>query len=157
MMNRVLSGIIIVMCMATLIGCNDMKFNNLANKNDLLTEKYSIVQIQELKNTAESEHITFSKFKRDFDVQCVRKTHQGYYVVLLLEDGRNAFAFFNEENILTIVMVANGFKSKEEFYSQVFEQKSKSEVLNFDPNSILPSVSAVEITAHIVQEGICRQ
>lgn len=87
--------------------------------------------------------------------KCVRKTHQGYYVVLLLEDGRNAFAFFNEENTLTIVMVANGFKSKEEFYSQVFEQKSKSEVLNFDPNSILSSVSAVEITAHIVQEGIC--
>lgn len=156
MPSRVLSVItIIAICMAILVGCNDMKFNNSANKNDLLTEKYSIAQIQELKNTAESEHITFSKFKRDFDVQCARKTHQGYYVVLLLEDGKNAFVFFNEENALTIVMIANEFKSKEEFYSQVLEQKSKSEVLNFDPNTILSPVSAVEITAHIVQEGIC--
>lgn len=156
MTSRALSLITIVaMCMAILVGCNNMKFNNSANKNDLLTEKYSIAQIQELKNTAESEHITFSKFKRDFNVQCVRKTHQGYYVVLLLEDGRNAFAFFNEENVLTIVMAVNEFKSKEEFYSQVLEHKSKSDVLNFDPNTILSSVSAVEITAHIVQEGIC--
>ena len=155
MSSRVLSVItIITICMVILVGCNDMKFNNSANKNDLLTEKYSIAQIQELKNTAESEHITFSKFKRDFDVQCVRKTHQGYYVVLLLEDGRNAFAFFNKENALTIVMVANEFKSKEEFYSQVLEQKSKSGMLNLDPNTILSSVSAVEITAHIVQEGV---
>lgn len=85
MMNRVLSGIIIVMCMVTLIGCNNMKFNQTTNKNDLLTEKYPIIQIEELKSKTEAGNITFSDFKRDFDVQCMRKTHQGYYVVLLLE------------------------------------------------------------------------
>ena len=95
MMSRILSGIIvIVMCMVTLIGCNNMKFNQTTNKNDLLTEKYPIMQIEELQGTVETGDMTFSNFKRDFNVQCMRKTHQGYYVVLLLEDGRNAFAFF---------------------------------------------------------------
>ena len=131
-----------------------MRFNQETNKNDLLTEKYSIVQIEELKNAAESGNITFSKFKKDFNAQCIRKTHQGYYVVLLLEDGRNAFNFFNEENTLVRVMVSNGFKSKKEFQDQVVKQMTKSEVQKFDLNTILAPISAMEITAHIVQEGI---
>jgi len=155
MMSRILSGIIvIVMCMVTLIGCNNMKFNQTTNKNDLLTEKYPIMQIEELQSTVETGDMTFSNFKRDFDVQCMRKTHQGYYVVLLLEDGRNAFAFFNEKNILIRVMVLDSFKSKIEFQNQVVTQMPKSEVLNLDSNTIIAPVSALEITAHIVQEGI---
>ena len=141
-------------CVVILVGCNNMRFNQETNKNDLLTEKYSIVQIEELKNAAESGNITFSKFKRDFNAQCIRKTHQGYYVVLLLEDGRNAFNFFNEENTLVRVMVSNGFKSKKEFQDQVVKQMTKSEVQKFDLNTILAPISAMEITAHIVQEGI---
>ena len=154
MMNRVLSIIIIVMFMITLIGCDNMKFNQTASKNDLLTEKYPIIQIEELKSTSESGGMTFSHFKRDFDVQCMRKTHQGYYVVLLLEDDRNAFVFFNEKNSLIRVMVSDGFKSKIEFQNQIVEEMPKSEVLNLDSNTIVAPVSAMEITAHIVQEGI---
>lgn len=154
-MNRVLSGIIIiVMCMVTLSGCNNMKFNQITNKNDLLTEKYPSIQIEKLQSAAEVGDMTFSNFKRDFDVQCMRKTHQGYYVVLLLEDGGNAFAFFNDKNTLVRVMVLDSFKSKVEFQNQVVEQMPKSEVLNLDSNTIIAPVSAIEITAHIVQEGI---
>lgn len=156
MTNKVLSGIaVIVILTITLTGCNNMKFNQTTNKNDLLTEKYPIVQIEELKSSAEAGNITFSKFKRDFDVQCVRKTHQGYYVVLLLEDDKNAFVFFNEKDTLTRVIVSNGFKSKIEFQNQVIEQTPKSEILSFDTNTIIAPVSAIEITIHIVQEGIC--
>ena len=155
MMNRVLSGIIITaICMVTLVGCNNMKFDQITNKNDLLTEKYPIIQIEELQSAAEGGDMTFSDFKKDFNVQCIRKTHQGYYVVLLLEDGRNAFAFFNKKDTLIRVMVFDCFKSKIEFQNQVAEEMPKSEVLNLDSNTIIAPVSALEITVHIVQEGI---
>ncbi len=155
MMNRVLSGIIITaICMVTLVGCNNMKFDQITNKNDLLTEKYSIIQIEELQSAAEVGDMTFSNFKKEFNVQCMRKTHQGYYVVLLLEDGGNAFAFFNKKDTLNRVMVFDCFKSKIEFQNQVAEEMPKSEVLNLDSNTIIAPVSALEITAHIVQEGI---
>lgn len=154
MVNEIWSAItIIVMCVVILVGCDNMKFNQETNKNDLLTEKYSIVQIEELKSAADFRNITFTKFKKDFNVQCVRKTHQGCYVVLLLEDERNAFVFFNKENILNRVMISDGFKSKVEFQNHVTEQMPKSEVLNFDLNTIFVPVSAVDITVHIVQEG----
>lgn len=155
MMNRVLSGIIITaICMVTLVGCNNMKFDQITNKNDLLTEKYSIIQIEELQSAAEVGDMTFSNFKKEFNVQCMRKTHQGYYVVLLLEDGGNAFAFFNKKDTLNRVMVFDCFKSKIEFQNQVAEEMPKSEVLNLDSNTIIAPVSALEITVHIVQEGI---
>lgn len=131
-----------------------MKFNQTINKNNLITEKYSIIQIEKLKSAAESGNMTFSNFKKIFEAQCVRKTHQGYYVVLLTEDGGNVFAFFNKENTLTRVMVFHGFKSKIEFQNQVVQQMPESEVLNFDSNTIFAPVSALEMTVHIVQEGV---
>ena len=155
MKNRILIGItVMVICVVTLVGCNKMRFNQETNKNNLLTEEYSVIQIEELKKLAETKNVTFSKFKRNFNAQCIRKTYQGYYVVLLLEDSRNAFVFFDEENKLIRVMISDGFKSKEEFQNQVVKQMKKSEVVNFDSNTIFAPVSAIEITAHIVQEGI---
>ena len=154
-LHGVLRGIIIIaMCIVTLIGCDDMKFNQTTSKNDLITEKYPITQIEGLKSAAEAGGMTFSDFKRDFDVQCIRKTHQGFYVVLLSEDGGNAFAFFNEKNSLIRVMVSDGFKSKTEFQDQAAKQTTKSEVLDFDSDAIIAPVSALEMTAHIVQEGV---
>lgn len=155
MMNRVLSGIIIIaICMVTLTGCNNTKFDQITDKNDLLTEKYPITQIEELQSAAEAGDMAFSNFKKNFNVQCMRKTHQGYYVVLLLEDGGNAFAFFNKKDALIRVMAFDCFKSKIEFQNQVAEEMPKSDVLNLDSNTIIAPVSAQEITAHIVQEGI---
>ena len=156
MIKKMLNVVVVfTVLVLVLTGCNNMKFDQTTNKNNLLTEKYPISLIEELKNVADSGHMTFSKFKRDFNIQCVRKTHQGYYVVLLLEDDSNAFVFFNEEDTLIRIIISKGFKSKNEFQNQVIEQMPKSEVLSFDTNTIIAPVSAIDITAHIVQEGIC--
>lgn len=156
MIKKMLNVVVVfTVLVLVLTGCNNMKFDQTTNKNNLLTEKYPISLIEELKNVADSGHMTFSKFKRDFNIQCVRKTHQGYYVVLLLEDDSNAFVFFDEEDTLIRIIISKGFKSKNEFQNQVIEQMPKSEVLSFDTNTIIAPVSAIDITAHIVQEGIC--
>ena len=154
MRNRVLVAVMAVAICLTLIGCNSMRFDQTTNKNNLLTEKYSVAQIEELKNTAEADRMTFSDFKRCFNVQCIRKTHQGYYVVLLLENEGNAFVFFNEENSLIHVLSLTEFKRRTDFQNQVEKQMTESEVLHLDPNAIPLPVSALEVTAHIVQEGI---
>ena len=154
MRNRVLVAVMAVAICLTLVGCHNMRFDQTTNKNNLLTEKYSIAQIEELKNTAEAGGMTFSDFKRCFHVQCIRKTHQGYYVVLLLENEGNAFVFFNEENSLVHVLSLTEFKRKTDFQNQVEKQMTESEVLHLDPNAIPLPVSALDVTAHIVQEGI---
>ncbi len=153
-MRKKFNIIVLLILIVLLTGCNDIKYNNSENKIDLITKKYSTEQIEKLELTTGSEKVTFSEFKKDFDAQCIRKTHQGYYVILLLEGGENSFAFFNDDNILTSVMTVDKFKTQNEFNIQALDGMTKSAVLNFDPNAILIPVSSVEITAHIVQEGL---
>ena len=147
-------NIVIIIFTVLLIGCNNMKFNNITNKDDLITLKYSIEKIEALRNITNTKSITFSEFKSDFKAQCIRQTHQGYYVILSLEDGNEAFVFFGEDNMLDSIMIVNGFKTQEEFNMQLLERKYKSEVLNLDSNTILTNLSTVDMTVHIVQEGI---
>lgn len=153
-MTKRLLIVVIVMLAIISTGCNDMKFNQTTEKNELITKKYSATMAEDLKSKAE-EGVPFSEFKRDFDVQCARKTHQGFYVVLLLKDGRNAYAFFNKNSILTEVIISDGFRSKSEFLNLVIGQTTESEVLKFDTNAIFTPVSAIEVTAHITQKGVC--
>ena len=153
-MRKKFNIIVLLILIVSFTGCNDMKYNNSENKIDLITKKYSTEQIEKLELTTGSEKVTFSEFKKDFDAQCIRKTHQGYYVILLLEGGENSFVFFNDDNILTSVMTVDKFKTQNEFNIQALDGMTKSAVLNFDPNAILIPVSSVEITAHIVQEGL---
>ena len=153
-MRKKFNIIVLLILIVLLTGCNDIKYNNSENKIDIITKKYSTEQIEKLELTTGSEKVTFSEFKKDFDAQCIRKTHQGYYVILLLEGGENSFAFFNDDNILTSVMTVDKFKTQNEFNIQALDGMTKSAVLNFDPNAILIPVSSVEITAHIVQEGL---
>lgn len=124
------------------------------DKNDFPMQKYKIDEIENLKSAAESGKMTFAEFEKSFLVQCVRKTYQGCYVVLLLEDESNVYAFFNNENILFKVMIAKEFKGKAEFLQHIVEGIPKSSVLDFDSNTIFLSAASGDITAHIVQEGV---
>ena len=135
-------------------GCGRIKFNNSTEKDVLITKEYSTDQIAQLKKSVESGHVTFSEFKASFNVQCIRKTHQGYYAVLLQEDGKSAFVFINKNNQLINVIVVDKFKTKKEFQAQLSNLMTKEIMLTFEANTILLPVSSVDMTAHIVQEGI---
>lgn len=144
----------VTICLITFTGCDNMKLNNSTNRYDLITETYSNEQIAKLKKSVESSKITFEEFKKIFNVQCVRETHQGYYAVLIQEDNKNVFVFINKERQIVSVMVVDEFKTKNDFYDQVFEGMTKSTMLLLDSNTILTPISSVEMTAHLVQEGI---
>jgi len=116
------------------------------------------IQIKKLDRTAELGHMTFSEFTRVFDVQSIRKTHQGCYAILPSEDGKQVFCFFDERDILFQVMVYDGFASKSEFDKLLMERATLGEVLRFDPNwieTMTYGAVGIEATIHIVQEGIC--
>ena len=145
--------VIIVIGIVTIKKCNNVKFDQNTDMNELITHKYSVTEIQSLQNAVPSLSMTFSDFKKKFKVQCARKTHQGFYVVLLIEDGRHAYICFNEDEMLYRVLVAGDFKSKEEFQNNVTTETQLSDVLKYDSNTLPSRVSAQKITIHIVKEG----
>ena len=153
--KRLLSVLFVILVYVLIFtGCGRIKFNNSTEKDVLITKEYSTDQIAQLKKSVESGHVTFSEFKASFNVQCIRKTHQGYYAVLLQEDGKSAFVFINKNNQLINVIVVDKFKTKKEFQAQLSNLMTKEIMLTFEANTILLPVSSVDMTAHIVQEGI---
>ena len=134
-------------------GHKNIEFDQKTDMDTLITKEYSVDAIQMLNNAVPSKNMTFSDFKKDFDAQCVRKTHQGFYVVLRLKDSRHAYVCFNEDEILYRVLVASNFKSKAEFQSNVTNQMRMSEVREYDSNTLPSWVSVPGITIHIVKEG----
>ena len=162
MKKRVLSVIIIAMCLAMLIGCNNTgfdqtpEFDQTTDKDSLLTKTYPVDIIYEYAWDENVSEKIYSKFEKEFDVECVRKTYQGYYVVLLLDNGENAFMFFREDNSYCNAFIAGEFYTKEEFQDSVTEKTPLSEVRDFDPNYYYSSYSSTTaMSIHIVQEGIC--
>ncbi len=144
----------IVILAFSMVGCGDLKVDNVTSKNDLITKTYSIDKIQNMKQKVESGFMDFKQFKKEFKIQCMRKTHQGYYVVLLQDDGKDVFVFMNNEFNLHNVMIKDKFITREEFEQFLLSEPTVLEVMLFDVGTILLPVSAVNMTAHHVKGGV---
>lgn len=135
---------------------NKLPYNNTTDKHDLVNSTYSISEIESLKaefenRKSDNKVYKFSEFKIDFEVECVRKSLGGYYVILFLDNGSEAFVFFNEEMEMFSVMIFDRFLSVEDFENL----PSFTDIYKFDPNAERLDTGS-HIYIHIVQEGVLR-
>ena len=132
-------------------------YDNLVKKEDAITRQYPREMVDELTHKIEEEEkkVGYGKLRRMFRLECVRKTYQGYYAVLQLTDGRNAFIFMDDQLIVSNVAIYDRFRTKEEFEQLIAEKQDTTwaDVLSFDPNEYGMPFSVVDEAAHIVQEG----
>ena len=99
------------------IGGMGVKYNNTERFENLVNIKYSSRKIKEIREAIERNDWNYMKFKSLFDIQCLRKTYQGYYVVLLQDDGRRAFVFMDEEMMLNGMLLIGNMKEKKNLAS----------------------------------------
>ena len=146
-----------VLCVCYLHG-RVPEYDNLTRKEDLITRQYPREMVDELTHKIEEEEkkVGYGKLRRMFRLECVRKTEQGYYAVLHLTDGRNAFIFMDDQLIVSNVAIYDRFRTKEEFEQLIAEKQdaTRADVLSFDPNEYGMPFSVVDEDAHIVQEGV---
>lgn len=132
-------------------------YDNLVKKEDAITRQYPREMVDELTHKIEEEEkkVGYGKLRRMFRLECVRKTYQGYYAVLQLTDGSNAFIFMDDQLIVSNVAIYDRFRTKEEFEQLIAEKQDTTwaDVLSFDPNEYGMPFSVVDEAAHIVQEG----
>ena len=133
-------------------------YDNLVKKEDAITRQYPRETVDELTHKIEEEEkkVGYGKLRRMFRLECVRKTEQGYYAVLQLTDGSNAFIFMDDRLTVSKVAVYDCFRTKEEFEKFLSEKQdaTRADVLSFDPNEYPMPFSVVSEEAHIVQEGV---
>ena len=136
------------------LGESKLKFNNTDHKEDLITKDYSEEEILYLKNTMESKSVAYTTFQKMFDVECLRKTYQGYYAVLFLNNGKESFVFIDSQLKLRSMMIVKSFPLKNDFERNIKKFSTKSQVLEYDLYSIVLPISSLDMTAHIVKEGV---
>ncbi len=152
----IISIILLIVASVTLILLlnQDVKYNNVDSIAELITVRYSESDIKELQKKIDSYGLSYSSVKSKYKIQCLRKTHQGYYAVLLIEDGKRFFIFMDDEYKIFETLIASSFKHKEEYEFIDAWNTTKSEVLDFDENTVFLPVSGIPFTAHITYEGI---
>ena len=132
-------------------------YDNNQKANDLITKEYSIEEIQKLeKNFFHSNKFThYYELKWYYDIQCLRKTFEGYYAILFREDGKRVFIFMNEDLKITNLLITDpNFKSKGDFENAIRDKEiSIDELENFDSNYFESTISMFVAQAHIVKEG----
>ena len=131
-----------------------MFYNNNTEKSKIVTKTYSKSRIDDLKERVELNNISYLKFRLQFRVQCLRKTYQGYYAVLSQSDGDYAYVFIDEKFKLYDLFVVDEFKTKDEFLSLLCNKTNINSIIEIDPNTVYFPISAMDMTAHIVKEGI---
>lgn len=144
----------ILIIIVTQNGGNEVKYNNDKSIVDLVTQKYSDSDIEKIKTGIENNTINYSTFKSKYNIQCLRKTYQGYYAVLLQNNGMRVFVFMDENMDLFNIFVTDEIKSKSEYAFIEAGITTESQVIAFDENTFFLPVSAMNITVHIVQEGV---
>lgn len=131
-------------------------YDNLVKKEDVITQQYPPEKVDKLTQKMEQREVRYTKLRRMFRLECVRKTDQGHYAVLQLTDGSNAFIFLDDRLIVSRVAVYDRFRSKEEFERMLSEKQeaTREDILLFDSNEYPMPFSVVTEGAHIVQEGV---
>ena len=102
----------------------------------------------------ESKSVAYTTFQKMFDVECLRKTYQGYYAVLFLNNGKESFVFIDSQLKLRSMMIVKSFPLKNDFERNIKKFSTKSQVLEYDLYSIVLPISSLDMTAHIVKEGV---
>lgn len=156
MKTKIVLKAIALCCIFLLIftGCDSIKHNNTTNSNELITKVYTVQEIEDFKKQSNLGITTFNDFKKRFEVECVRKTCQGYYCILRQDDEKNIFVFFNDHSKLIDIVVVKNFITKNEFENISINKTTESQILSLDPNTIFLPVSSSRMTAHIVDTGM---
>ncbi len=156
LLSLVLLAVVIITAITIMffMGGIEVKYDNDKSIDSLITEKYSESDIDKMRDDIEQDNLNYARFKSHFNVQCLRKTYQGYYAVFLQNDGKRIFVFMNEKMELNNIFVFDNIKKKRDYDFLDIGKTTETDVLKYDKSTVLLPVSSITCTAHIIQEGI---
>lgn len=146
--------VIVVLIAIIFTGGENVKYDNDRSIDSIVTEIYSTSDIEKMRKDFEHNSLNYSGLKSNYNVQCLRKTYQGYYAVFLQNDGKHVFAFMDKEMKLYKILIIEDIKEREDYNFLEPGKTTESEILEYDENTVLLPVSSITSTAHIVQEGL---
>lgn len=166
-MKRKVIGIVVVCMLIIVLGVivialtqkeSELRYDNETNLNDKITVTTPISEIDKIKQRMNTGNqpidIDWVVSNTKIKIECMRKTEQGYYVVLKQDDGKLTFLFMDEEFEIETILTYAKFLSKDDFDFIVLLETRDSEIDEIGMNEVSYPVSAVSLSGYIVKEGI---
>lgn len=132
----------------------EMNCNNNSDYSNLISTIYSYDEFVEFGKSITYDNVSFDNFNALYKTECIRKTFQGYYVVLKLDDNRIGFTFFDDSKQLKNTLIVSNFRNSCEFDFITNKATTKNEINDFDQNYFSMPISAVDIDCHITTDGM---
>lgn len=158
-MKKVIIILISILQTIILIGCSGgselrLKYDNNISVTSTNNKTYLQADVESLQNDLGKRTITYKELESKFLIQCLRKTFQGYYIILDLENSIRAFLFLNSNLELKNIQCVDHFNNKSDFNFVEIAKTSLKKVEDFDKNTIYYPISSIDVTGHIVSEGL---
>lgn len=156
MMKR---AFLILLCVLLfcLTSCSERGDKTLKANNDTpitsIEKSYAEEDVREIQEKMHGKTLTYNDIKSAFKYQCIRKTFQGYYLILRLHTEKLAFIFLNNDLELTCILIQDKFLRKSDFDIVSIKDTKESEVNKLDQNAIYYPVSYVNASGHILSDG----
>lgn len=145
---------ILIFCFILILSSNK-SYNNTDPKERLISEEYSDSQVDDMIENIDRQLFKKHEFIKKYNVECLRKIPQGYYAVFKKDDGRFIYVFLYDDlvPVANATIIVNKFKSKDEFFNFLSEDRSISDMIEFDSTTIFPFSGRIASIHHVV-EGI---
>lgn len=141
------------MCILLMLsGCSygdepELEYDNNISADLAISKTYTEAEISNLQS------LSFNDIKSKFNLECIRKTFQGYYIVLKMENGGRTFLFLNMDlNLKKVISVDEFYKSSDFSFVNIMKT-TFDDIINFDLNATYYPVSVVDVTGHILSDG----
>ena len=145
---------VVLLCL-TGAGCRRIQFDNTVDARQQITKTYTSDRLEQLRAEVLEGRMSFEQLRREFDLPCVRKTHQGYYAILMQDDRQHyAFVFLADDLTPQYVYITDAFPTQAEVEQQLTPGMTEDEVEAFYPNTVPLPVSAQPCSAILVHEGV---
>lgn len=150
----VLLAIVVVIFAVCFFKPEGMDFDNTTPPGEVITRTYEIAEMQELQQQINLSGIPREVLNRKVLAECVRNTDFGSYIVLRQADGKHVFIFLDEDGNATYCIISSCSKTFLDFDFVKPGVTTLTNMVAFDPETVLSPVSAVSQTGHILADGI---
>ena len=131
------------------------KYDNNTPISQMKKQQYTEKEIKKLEEDIFSGNITVRQFIRKYKPQCIRKTFQGYYAVLIQDNNLMYFVFWDNKDNIYNIYKTNGFVSHDTLQNSVEIGKSNiNDITRNGTDFCYYPISKMLLTGHICSDGV---
>lgn len=134
---------------------NLYKYDNDVSISQIKNQQFTEREIKDLEEDIFAGDITVKRFIRKYRPLCIRKTYQGYYAVLIQNNNRMCFIFWDNKDNIYNIYKTGGFLSHDAVKNDIEIGKTNlQDITDGGSDFCYYPISKMVLTGHICSDGV---